>query len=136
MEAQKSGVVAKPRNPKWAAVRMRLAEEGHEALDGQPSGRSPSTRASWTHVLHKALDTIHGVEKPEVLHLESGGVHYKCWAQSEEDMLSVLRKLWALQAKHREQQDDIRTRKGDGERTSAGGQLKAVGFLRKLRRAK
>ena len=50
-------------------------------------------------------------------------------------MLAVLRKLWALQKQHREQQDDMAGRRtsGNEERLSAKGGIKAMGFLRKLK---
>ena len=118
---------------KWRAVRTRLAEQGHEGLDG--TGRKRAGRASWTAVLQHALDSMHGVEKAEVLHLESAGVHYKCWALSEDEMLAVLRKLWALQKQHREQQDDMAGRRtsGNEERLSAKGGIKAMRFLHRLK---
>ena len=118
-------------------MRMRFAEGGSEGLAGAPL-RDRAASASWSEVLRQALDAVVEVDKVEVFHLSVGRATYKCWAQSEQERLALLRKVWALQKQHREQQDDITRR---AERTSRAERAvksanTATGFLKRLARKK
>ena len=133
----------------WGAMRRRLEEDGGEsgsptaweALGGAPLPPSKPDRTSFGEVMQRALDAVGDVENPEVFHLIHGRASYKCWAQSVEEKLELLRKVWALQKQHRAQQEDI-TRRAElrsSERHSRGGAgaagaKPAKGFLKKFAR--
>ena len=133
----------------WGAMRRRLEEDGGEsgaptaweALGGAPLPPRKPDRTSFGEVMQRALDAVGDVENPEVFHLLHGRASYKCWAQSVEEKLELLRKVWALQKQHRAQQEDI-TRRAvmTSERHSRGGAgaatggKPAMGFLKKFTR--
>ena len=51
------------------------------------------------------------LEKAEVLHLHVGGQKYKCWAQSEDEMLSLVSTITSLRKTLKSKNDELAKRR-------------------------